>query len=130
MTDLRLLPDAEALVGDCLTDADWSDAVPANLVSKLPRYVIYKTAGTAVHPKFLDKPLIQVAAYAATKDAARELAENARVRLFEAWRAQTRYDAGVIHKVVEVLSPISVRTGTEPDGVFRFDATYQVFTRP
>lgn len=130
MTDLRLLPDAELLVLAVLTDCDAATRTPPDLASKVPFRAVYKIGGNAAHPMFLDKPQIHVASYAATRIAAKNLAESARVRLCQAWRAQFRTDLGGIHKVVEVTGPFEVRTGTEPDGVFRFDATYQVFTRP
>lgn len=130
MTDLRDLPDEELLVGDVLNDVPWSPITPPNLASKMPCRVIYKLGGTAVHPQFMDKPTIHIVSYAGTYDAAKALAETARVRLWNARRAQTRFEHGVIHRVVESLSPFHPRTGTEPDGVFRFDQTHQVWTRP
>lgn len=125
----RYLPDEENLVRDVLGGTS-STQVPANLATKLPRHVVYKLSGVAVHQKFMDKPIVQVSSYAATRDDAKTLAEDARSALFLAWQSQHRYTNGVIHRVVEVASPFEVRTGTEPDGVSRFDATYQVFTRP
>lgn len=130
MTDLRLLPDEELLVGDVLDDVPWSVRTPSDLATHMPCRAIYKIGGTAAHPQFLDKPTVHVVSYAGSYDAAKALAETARVKLWNAWRSQTRFDHGVIHRVVESLSPFEPRTGTEPDGVFRFDATYQVFTRP
>ena len=129
MTDLRYLPDSELLVLAVLTDCPAGATTPADLATKVPRRAVYKLGGTAAHPMFLDKPQIHVVSYAATRQAAANLAETARVKLFDAWRAQTTTAAGTIHRVVEVTGPFEVRTGTEPDGVFRFDATYQVWTR-
>lgn len=126
----RYLPDEELLVKDVLSDVAASPTPPADLATKLPRRAIFKLGGIAIHPRFMDRPLIQVSSYASTRDAAKSLAEDGRSALHEAQRTQHRYTHGVIHRVVEVASPFAVRTGTEPDGVFRFDATYQVFTRP
>lgn len=126
----RLLPDAELLVKAVLTDCPASSRTPVNVAAKVPHRVVYKLGGVAVHPQFLDKPHIQVVSYAGTRAAARDLAESARVALFQAWRTQARTSLGGIHKVKEVISPFEVRTGTEPDGVYRFDATYEVWTRP
>lgn len=125
----RYLPDEENLVRDVLGGTS-STQVPANLATKVPRHVVYKLSGVAVHQKFMDKPIVQVSSYAATRDAAKALAEDARTALFTAWQTQHRYTNGVVHRIVEIASPFEVRTGTEPDGVSRFDATYQVFTRP
>lgn len=130
MTDLRLLPDEELLVMAVLTDCPISTRVPPGLAGKVPWRTVHKLGGTAAHPQFLDKPLVQVSSYAGSYDAAKALAETARVKLWQAWRTQFRTDLGGVHKVVETVSPFEVRTGTEPDGVVRFDATYQVFTRP
>lgn len=129
MTDLRLLPDAELLVLAVLTDCDAATRTPADLASKVPFRAVYKIGGKAVHPMFLDKPQIHVASYAATRIAAKNLAETARVKLWQAWRDQFHTSLGHISAVHEVTSPFEVRTGTEPDGVYRFDATYQVLTR-
>lgn len=126
----RYLPDEENLVRDVLAPAESSTKVPGDLVTKVPRYVVRKISGVSVHPKFMDKPIVQVSAYEATRDAAKELAENGRIALFDAWQSQERFAHGVVHRVVEVASPFEVRTATEPDGVSRFDATYQIFTRP
>lgn len=129
MTDQRYLPDEELLVMAVLSDVPASTRVPDSLATKMPRRVVFKLGGTAAHPKFLDKPQVRISSYAGSYDAAKALAETARVRLFDAWRAQNTTTAGTIHKVVEVTSPFEVRTGTEPDGVFRFDQTVQVWTR-
>jgi hypothetical protein len=99
------------------------------LGSKVPFRAVYKLGGTAAHPMFLDKPQIHVASYAGTRQAAANLAETARVKLWQAWRTQFTTELGSINAVHEVTSPFEVRTGTEPDGVYRFDATYQVLTR-
>lgn len=130
MTALRLLPDAEGLVQAVLDDVPSSNMTPAKLATRLPCRVVYKIGGTASHPRFLDKPQIHVTSYANTREGAADLAETARVALFLAWRNQDVYSLGVVHRVTEALSPTEVRTGTEPDGVFRFDATYMVWTRP
>ena len=126
----RYLPDEGLLVAEVLNDVDSSSRVPVDLATKLPRRVIFKLSGTAVHPKFLDRPLVQISSYATSYAAAKALAEDARVALYDAWRSQTRYAHGVVHRVTEVASPFEVRTGTEPDGVFRFDQTHQIWTRP
>lgn len=126
----RRLADVEALLIGFLSDVDAGTSVPANLLDVLPFRAIYKLGGTAPHPKFLDRAQVQVSTYAATRESASDLAEVAREALFNAWRSQARTADGGIHKVVEVVSPFEIRTNTEPDGVFRFDATYQVWTRP
>ena len=126
----RYLPDVELLVAAVLNDVASSTTPPANLATKLPRRVIYKIAGTATHPKFLDAPHVQVTSYAASRQAAIDLAETARAMLFDAWRSQKRVvSKGGIHKVIEITSPFENRQGSV-DGAFRVDATYQVFTRP
>lgn len=114
-----------AVLDDCAA----SPRPPADLATKLPRRAVYKIGGTSAHPRFLDRPQVHVVSYAATREAAVALAETARVKLFDAWRAQATTTAGTIHKVVEVTGPFEVRTGTEPDGVFRVDQTVQVWTR-
>ena len=109
-------------------DAANGPTPPKMLASKVPFRSIYKIAGTAVG-RFMDAPHVQVTSWHSTRDGARDLAETARVMLLNAWLEQYRTTAGGIHRVNEVLSPFENRDGTV-DGVFRFDATYQVFTRP
>ena len=128
----RRLPDIEALLlTDVLTDVtNRGTRIPADVATRLPFRAVYKLGGTVFHPKFMDRPQVQIVTLAATRAAASDAAEAAREALFDAVDAQTRFPGGVIHKVVEVASPFEVRTGTEPDGVFRFDQTHQIFTRP
>jgi hypothetical protein len=126
----RLLPDVEAMLHDFLNDVPASTKMPEDIATALPHRLIYKLGGVALHPQFLDRPQVQIASLAATRAGASDLAETAREALFWAWRQQTRMTEGGFHKVVEVVSPFEVRTGTEPDGVYRFDQTVQVWTRP
>jgi hypothetical protein len=131
MTDLRFLPDVELLVLAVLTDVQGSTSTPDSLGSLVPWRVVYKLGGVAVDPRFLDKPHVKVVSYGSTRQLAKALAETARVKLFNAGQSQFRAtNLGHISRVTEVFSPFEVRTGTEPDGVFRFDGTYQVSTRP
>lgn len=132
MTDLRFLPDVEVLVMAVLADVECSTGTPDSLASQVPWRVVYKLGGGSKDPRFLDLPHVQVVSYGSTRPAAKALAETARVKLFNAWHSVPQFhtDLGHISRVTEVISPFEVRTGTEPDGVFRFDATYQVSTRP
>lgn len=129
MTDLRLLPDVEALLAELLNDCPSGPTPPKMLASKVPFRSIYRISGSAVNGQFLDAPHVQVTSWAGSYAGAKALAETARVKLFQAWRSQYRNDVGGIHRVTEILAPFQNRTGSV-DGVYRFDATYQVFTRP
>lgn len=126
----RHLPDVEALLIGLLADIPARTQTPADVASHVPMRAVYKLGGVALHGRFLDRPQVQISTYAATREQASDYAEAARDALFDAWRNQTRTDVGGIHKVVEVVSPFEVRTANQPDGVHRFDATYQVWTRP
>lgn len=128
----RRLPDVEALLlADVLTDVtNKGTRIPADVATQLPYRAVYKLSGTVVRPRFLDRPQVQIVTFAATREQASDLAEAAREALHDAVDAQTRFAGGVIHRVDEVVSPFEVRTGTEPDGVFRFDQTHQIYTRP
>lgn len=126
----RLLPDVEAMLHDFLDDVSASTRMPDDIAETLPHRLIFKLGGVAVHPQFLDRPQVQIVSLAASREAASDLAEVAREALFWAWRRQSRTTLGGFHRVVEVVSPFEVRTGTEPDGVHRFDQTVQVWTRP
>jgi hypothetical protein len=124
------LPDVELIVGDILDDVAWSSKTPADLASGVPCRVIHKIGGKWSHPLFLDAPHVVIDSYAATEDAATALGDAARASLIDAWLAQGRGTHGVLHRLVEVISPFVVRTGTNPDGVAHVSSTYQVFTRP
>lgn len=130
MTDLRILPDVELIVGDVLSDVPWSSKTPGDLAAEVPCRVIHKIGGKWSHPRFLDGPHVVVDSYGATEDVAVALGETARVALINAWLGQGRVTHGVLHRLVEVISPFVVRTGTNPDGVAHVSSTYQVFTRP
>lgn len=128
----RRLPDVEALLlADVLTTVtNRGTSIPPDVASSLPFQAVYKLGGTAALPGFMDRPQVQIVTLAATREQASDFAEAAREALEAAATAQTRFALGVIHKIVEVVSPFEVRTGTEPDGVFRFDQTHQIMTRP
>lgn len=128
MTSLRILPDVEALVGGLLDDCPNAPTPPKMLASRVPFRTIYKIAGAAIG-RFMDAPHVQVVSWHNTRAGARDLAETGRVRLLNAWLEQYRSELGGIHRVNEVMSPFENRSGTV-DGVFRFDATYEVLTRP
>jgi hypothetical protein len=127
---MTALPDVELIVGDILSDAPWSSRTPADLASEVPCRVVHKIGGKWSHPLFLDAPHVVIDSYGATEDAAVALGAAARTALIDAWLAQGRGTHGVLHRLVEVISPFVVRTGTEPDGVAHVSSTYQVFTRP
>jgi hypothetical protein len=130
VTDLRLLPDVELLVGDILTDVDWSTKTPADLASEVPCRTVRKISGAWIHPKFIDRPVVVIDSYGPDEDTATALGETARVLLVDAWLAQTRTSHGVIHRLVEMVSPFTVRTGTEPDGVAHVSSTYRITVIP
>lgn len=130
MTDLRLLPDVELIVGDVLTDVPWFSKVPTPLAENVPCRTIHKIAGSWSHPLFLDKPTVVIDSYGATEDLAVALGESARVLLIRKWLAQGRTAHGVLHRLNELTAPFVVRTGTTPDGVAHVSSTYQILTRP
>jgi hypothetical protein len=127
---MTALPDVELIVGDILSDAPWSSRTPADLAAEVPCRVVHKIGGKWSHPLFLDAPHVVIDSYGATEDAAVALGAAARDALIDAWLAQGRGTHGVLHRLVEVISPFVVRTGTNPDGVAHVSSTYQVFTRP
>ena len=128
----RKLPDVEKLLlADVLTDVtNRGTRIPADVATQLPFRAVYKLGGTAPLPGFMDRPQVQIVTMAATREAASDAAEVAREALHAAADGQTRFANGVIHKVTEVISPFEVRTSGQPDGVFRFDQTVQLYTRP
>lgn len=128
----RLLPNPEILGKAILEQSGitCSAIPPADIGKKVPLFTLYRLGGASVHPQFFDRATMQCIAWASTYVMARELAETARVLFWQAARAQWSTADGVLHNVTEVAAPAEVRTEGQPDGVFRFDQTLTLWTRP
>lgn len=133
VTLARLLPNPEIL-GKHILEAgsgiSCSAIPPTDLAKKVPVYTLSRFGGRSLHPKFLDRPSMQLISWGSTYEMAREMGETARVLFYSAWTPKPWVDAGgAIHRIDEISGPAEF-PGTLPDGVFRFDSTYTFWTRP
>lgn len=131
---MRLLPDVDLLVREVVTSAvpgvNVGTMIPADLADRLPFVMARRVGGTAVHPRFADRALVDVQVWASDRKTASDLAESVRTALFLAWERQTVTPYGSIGAYAETAAPTELRDETTPDGVYRFQATYSLVVRP
>ena len=131
---MRLLPDVDLLVREIVTaavsDVQVGTMIPPDLVDRMPFVMARRVGGTAVHPRFADRALVDVQVWAADRKVAADTAEAVRVALFRAWERQTVTAHGYIGAYSEIAAPTELRDETTPDGVYRFQATYALVVRP
>jgi hypothetical protein len=129
-----VLPYADGLVVAILRaalTAEVGTLVPHDLYgSPRPFVLARRVGGAAILPGHLDGATVDVQAYAATRRAAAELAELARTALYVAWRDQTVFPDGHVAGYGEISGPAELRTNGQPDGLYRFQATYSLALRP
>lgn len=135
-----VLPDVDELVRLAFTAAfpgvtavtlwpgDWADRMPLLVARKVP-------GAAAVDPRGLDLSTISVTTCAAEKTEASLLARQARRALFDACLAQfgDAEAGGYLSHFDELTSPFLQRSGDAAlshSGVYRYEATYTVTTRP
>jgi hypothetical protein len=133
VTYQRLLPDA-ALLGKAILEqsgAPCSPDVPANLLKYCPRFTFYRTGSGAVS-SLLDRATCQCIAWGTSYVQARDLAETGRTLFWQAWQSTPQFMTadGWACRIDEVSAPTETRTEGQPDGVWRFDATYTLWVRP
>ncbi|WP_405944755.1 hypothetical protein [Streptomyces sp. NBC_00932] len=135
-----VLPDPDELVRlaytAAMTDVTVVNLIPGDWADRLPLLVARKVAGAAaIDARGLDLSTIAVTAIASTRAAASLMARQARAALRDACLEQfTDEDAGgYLSHFSELVSPFLQRSGDAAlthAGVFQFEATYQVTTRP
>lgn len=135
-----VLPDADTLVrlayAAAFPDATVVNMWPGNWADRMPLLVARKVPGAAaVDPRGLDRSTISVTVCAADREAASLMARQARTALFDACVSQFS-DAGAggyLSHFAELVGPFWQRLGDAAlnhSGVYRYEATYQVTTRP
>jgi hypothetical protein len=135
-----LMPDVDDLVRKAYTAALPGVTVvtvwPSDWAQQLPLLVARKVPGSAaVDPRGLDRSTISVTTCAATRGEASLLARQARKELFDACTAQFADEeaGGYLSHFNELVGPFWQRAGDSAlnhSGVYRFEATYQVTSRP
>jgi len=85
--------------------------------------------GRDLHPRFLFQVVISVDAYAAGAAAAQDLAEQARLILVAAQRAQAVHAGGVLKRVATTQWPAEARDPDQPSGLARYHAKYALTIR-
>ncbi|MFM9595758.1 hypothetical protein ACKI1J_24140 [Streptomyces scabiei] len=135
-----VLPDADTLVRR-MYEAAFPDATvvnqwPSDWADRLPLLVARKVPGAgAVDPRGLDRSTISVTVCAADRAAASLMARQARTALFDACVAQfaDTEAGGYLSHFTELVGPFWQRAGDASlnhSGVYRYEATYQVTSRP
>lgn len=131
---MRLLPNVDKLVVGILraampaatVETEWS-----NGFTRTPYVLVDVTGGDELHPEFLGRPLVDIETYAVgSNSAAADLAENARVALYLAWRDQTVWPGGHLNSFRTVTYPHAQRLVGQPPNIFRYVATYLIGVRP
>lgn len=130
----RLLPDAErlmlALLRPTFPGVSLGTAIPDDLGNRVPYIVIRRVGGAAIDGRFLDQAVMSVDAWHTSKSDASELADDVRAALLEAWEAQTVTDFGHLAYFREEAAPSELRTGEQPDTLYRYLASYTLAIRP
>lgn len=131
-TLIRDLPDAAELGRAVLLQAGVpvGPDVPPALASVSPRFTCYRSGGTVISPRLIDRPILTVIAWDVTYLGCRDLAETGQSLLLRAWLGGWDSPEGRIGKVQVLSAPSEVQLANTPYGVFRFDATYRLLTRP
>lgn len=130
----RLLPDAErlalALLRPIFPAASFGTAIPDDLANRLPYVVIRRVGGAAIDGRFLDQAVMSVDVWHSGKSAASELADDVRAALLEAWEQQIVTEFGHLAYFREEAAPSELRTGEQPDTLYRYLASYALAIRP
>lgn len=130
----RLLPDAERLVLALLRPrfpaVSLGTAIPDDLANRVPYVVIRRVGGAAIDGRFLDQAVMSVDAWHTSKSAASELADEVRAALLVAWEDQTVTEFGHLAYFREESGPSELRTGEQPETLFRYPASYALAIRP
>ncbi|WP_066929061.1 hypothetical protein [Streptomyces sp. NBRC 110611] len=97
----------------------------------LPFVLARPVGGAAVDMRFLARAVVDVQTWAESDRAAEDLAAASRTALVMAWRAQTVVPAvGSIGFLTERTAPVLLPEERTPDGVYRYQATYELAVRP
>ncbi|MFF4607930.1 hypothetical protein ACFY12_34985 [Streptomyces sp. NPDC001339] len=97
----------------------------------LPFVLARPVGGAAVDMRFLARAVVDVQTWAESDRTAENLAVAARTALVVAWRAQTVVPAvGSIGFLAERKAPVLLPDARTPDGVYRYQATYELTVRP
>jgi hypothetical protein len=97
----------------------------------LPFVLARPIGGAAVDMRFLARAVVDVQTWAETDRDAETLAAAARAALVTAWRTQAVIPgAGSIGWLGERAAPSLLPDENAPDGVYRYQATYELTMRP
>ncbi|MFE3220241.1 hypothetical protein [Streptomyces antimycoticus] len=129
----RMLPSAaDILVGvlrPALAVATVGTLIPNPM--PLPFVLARAVGGAAVDMRFLARALVDVQTWAATDRDAEGLAAAARAALVTAWRQQVVIPGtGSIGWLEERATPVLLPDEHTGDGVYRYQATYELTLRP
>lgn len=96
-----------------------------------PFVLLRRAGGAYIDGRGLDAALVDVQVWATSDAHAESLAELVRAVLWEAYRSQASVPGvGSVSLVREESAPVEIPSDTEDHGVYRYQATYTVHTRP
>lgn len=97
----------------------------------LPFVLARPVGGAAVDLRFLGRAVVDVQTWAETDRGAEDFAAAARAALVAAWRSQVVVPGvGSIGWLAERAAPALLPDERTPDGVYRYQATYELTARP
>lgn len=129
----RMLPSVNSMLmgilRPALPAATVGTLIPANM--PYPFVLARGVGGAAIDPRFVGSSLVDVQVWSQSDTVSEDLSEDARVALVIAWRNQTVVlGVGSIARFSEESSPLLLPSDAAPKGVYRYQATYRLATRP
>lgn len=101
------------------------------LLHTLPYVFVEVTGGSDVHPEFAQRPTLEVVTFAeGSKRDGAELADQARLALWNAYKHQSMHAGASLGLFRTVSQPFEQRLENQPSTVYRFVGTYEVAVRP
>ncbi|RCV53471.1 DUF3168 domain-containing protein [Marinitenerispora sediminis] len=131
----RLLPRVDALLVGILRPALGPGVTVGTRIPDqmpLPFVMARRAGGASIHPRFLDQALVDVQVWAGSDAEAEGLAQAVRDALYEASTTPQVIVPGMgyLSWFAEQAAPVLLPSDTEDHNVYRYQATYQINTRP
>jgi hypothetical protein len=98
----------------------------------LPYVMARRSAGSSVHPRFLDAALVDVQVWARSETQAESLSQTARDVLFLASRSPQVVVPGIgyISSFEEQAAPVELPSDTADEDTYRYQGSYWLRVRP
>lgn len=112
------------------SEATVTSKMMTNVLEFLPLVWVRATSGSEIHPEFADYASVQVDTYGPDEAVAFEFARRTRRALYDAWSSQTVYDEGHVSSFRTLSTPYDFPDSSQPSGLSRYSAEYQLGLRP